>query len=425
MRAGALTRRFAAAGAVALAVALAVAGCSDGSPASVPSASVLDRAFPADTQKQLNSAVTDAMKATDSSGAIVGVWAPWSGTWVAGLGTVSPSDKTPVTPAMTFRAATVTRPMICDVMYTLAAQHRLDPADLVSSYLPGRPMPAGVTLQTLCDSTSGIGSYGAQLAPLVTDTPQRTWDPSELVAYGLGVDRDFDAGTAYVDSDAGYVLLGQVLQKITGQSPATLLAQDVFGPLGMTSSVLPADAPAAPTVGGSSALGGTIVEKDAAGAPQCKAPTDVTRMSASYGSTNAGVVTDIADLGRYVRALASGALVHEKNRFAQPLRVSADTPSWLTAKGGAIQAGSLIGQYGWMPGYLTAAFSDPKTGLTVAVVLNDSTAGPDAVASLAWELASIGSKAPAASGRTAPAAGLPWTAQQYHDAIEAKRVCGP
>ena len=160
-----------------------------------------------------------------------------------------------------------------------------------------------------------------------------------------------------------------------------------------------------------------------ADAQQCKKPTDITEMSASYGSTSGGVVTDITDLGRYVRALASGSLVPDKKRFAHPLPFSSTAPSWFTTIGGAVRAGSLIGQFGQMPGYLSAAFSDPKTGLTVAVVLNNSTAGAADAAYLAWELAAIASKAPAAKGRTAPAAGLPWTAQSYHDAIAAKPIC--
>ena len=44
-----------------------------------------------------------------------------------------------------------------------------------------------------------------------------------------------------------------------------------------------------------------------------------------------------------------------------------------------------------MPGYITAAFSDPATGFTIAVVLNDSTAGSGMGAYLAWELAAIAS----------------------------------
>ena len=76
-----------------------------------------------------------------------------------------------------------------------------------------------------------------------------------------------------------------------------------------------------------------------------------------------------------------------------------------------------------MPGYLSAVFSDSATGLTVALVLNNSAAAPTVAASLAWELAAIASKAPAAAGEAPPEAGLPWTAQQNHDAIAAAAVC--
>jgi D-alanyl-D-alanine carboxypeptidase len=86
----------------------------------------------------------------------------------------------------------------------------------------------------------------------------------------------------------------------------------------------------------------------------------------------------------------------------------------------------MIGQHGWTPGYATAAYSDPTTGFTVAVVLNDSTAGAVFAQQLSWELAAIASKAPAASGETAPEFGLPFTAEQYHAATaEAALPCIP
>ncbi len=47
------------------------------------------------------------------------------------------------------------------------------------------------------------------------------------------------------------------------------------------------------------------------------------------------------------------------------------------------------------------------------------------IAYLAWELAAIASKAPAAPGRENPEAGLPWTAQQFHDQIAAAAICPP
>jgi D-alanyl-D-alanine carboxypeptidase len=166
--------------------------------------------------------------------------------------------------------------------------------------------------------------------------------------------------------------------------------------------------------------------KDAKGAWVCDKPTDVTDASASMGSSAAGVVSDIHDLGAYVQALAKGTLTpKDAKRYASPKPVSADTPTWYTAAGGAYQAGSLIGQYGSVPGYATAAYSDPRSGLTIAVVLNNSGSGASIAQDLAFELAAIASKAPAEKGKTAPAAGLPWTAQQYADAIAHSAICAP
>ena len=88
-------RRAGALVAGALAAALALSGCTGAAPAPnySPKAQV-QGSLPTGMQDQLKAAVQRAMAASGSSGAIVGVWAPWSGSWVAGLGTVSATDKT-------------------------------------------------------------------------------------------------------------------------------------------------------------------------------------------------------------------------------------------------------------------------------------------------------------------------------------------
>src|SRR5690606_19909316 len=127
---------------------------------------------------------------------------------------------------------------------------------------------------------------------------------------------------------------------------------------------------------------------------------------------------------RYAQALATGALHPEvDDRFNDAKAAYSNAPSWYKMAGGAVQAGSLIGQFGMVPGYITGMFADPASGLTIAVVLNNSGAGGGFGAYLAWELAAIASKAPAAEGETAPSAGLPWTAEQYHTVIAENAIC--
>jgi D-alanyl-D-alanine carboxypeptidase len=414
------TRRDRAIAVVSGAVAslLALAGCSFDQHVEVDTPTQAEASLPEETVTQLQDAVTQAMGFTGSSGAIVGVWAPWSGSWITGLGTELPDGSGEVTPELQFRAGKVTRAMTCDVLYRVAADGLVKLDDSVAEYVSGVPDLAEVSLAELCDGTSGIGSFAGQLYSTWLTNPARTWDPRYLASFGLGQPRDAEPGVAYRDSDAGYVLLGLALERATGRSAAQLIETYISDPLDLSATRLAA-------LDAESALDGGQSMPGPEGALDCAQRLDLTAASPTMGFTDAGVVTDIDDLGRYAQALATGALVQDEDRFAEPLPPAPDAPSWYTMGGGAVQAGSLIGQFGKMPGYITAAFSDPETGLTVAVVLNNSAADGSVGAYLAWQLAAIASKAPPADGQTAPEAGLPWTPEQYRDAIAAAAVCTP
>lgn len=422
---GRTVRRRSLALACALAVAIGVTACAPDRITDIGAPTQVDAKLADATQGDLEKAVTDAMAATGSSGAIVGVWVPWSGSWVTGLGTQSPTDDSPVAADMDFRVGDVSRAMVCDALYKAAADNLLSLDDSVTKYVSGVPNLKDVTLLELCNGTAGIGSYQGQLQAMWMGNPQRVWDPRELAAFGLGLGTSATPGSAYGDSDAGYVLLGLALQRVTGKSAADVLEEEVFSPLGLESTRLPEGS--GQWAAGSQSLQGGASLKGANGAFNCSEPADMTSVSTSTGFTDSGVVSTMTDLGRYTQALATGALGRGaevwKGRWANPMPPSATAAQWFTATGGAYQAGSLIGQYGAVPGYMTAAFADPETGLTVAVVLNNSAAGSGVAAYLAWELAAIASKAPAASGQKAPQFGLPWTAEQFHAAIKSAAIC--
>lgn len=411
-------RRAIAVIAGALASALVFTGCSFTDSAARDLPAQTERPFPDETVQRLTDAVTHAMGTTGSSGAIVGVWAPWSGSWVSGLGTQRPDGGGDVSSDLVFRAGKVTRAMTCDVLFEVAAAGKVKLSDSISTYVSGVPDIADVTLLELCDGTSGIGSYAGQLSSSWLTNPARVWDPRYLASFGLGQPRTTEPGTAYRDSDAGYVLLGLALERATDSTAAELIRTYVAEPLGLEVTAL-GELPS------SGALAGGQSVNNAEGALDCAQPVDLTTASSSTGFTDAGAVTDIEDLGRYVQGLAAGALVQDEDRFGAPVPVTLDGPTWYSADGGALLAGSLIGQYGKVPGYITAAFADPDSGLTVAVVLNNSAADGAVGQYLAWELAAIASKAPAAAGQTVPEAGLPWTAEQYHETIAAAAVCTP
>ena len=418
------SRRVRAAIGGALALTLVLTGCTGSTTEfSYTPPEQVDAKLPDDLTGQMQAAVDAAIVASGSSGAIVGVWVPWSGQWVTGAGTQGAGGPE-VTPDMSFRIADVTRLMTCDVLYGMVDDGKVELDTPVPKFVSGVADLEDITLLDLCNGTSGIGSSEEIVKQYWLNTPEREWAPLQLASFGLGMGRG-PAHTAFRDSDAGYLMLGMALERISGESASALIAKYVTRRLGLESTSLPPRQAAKPTP--SPALMGTVLTP-AEGGYDCAAPIDVTKSSSSIGFTDSGAVSTITDLGRYAQAQARQAL-REKNaqpaRYGAPLPVSADAPSWLQATGGAYLVGSLIGQHGWVPGYATAAYSDPATGFTVAVTLNGSSSGSAIASFLAWQLAAIASKAPPAEGQTAPEFGLPFTAEQYAEGIANAAICSP
>lgn len=418
------SRRWRAAAASAVVLGLVLTGCSSEDSFSYTPPAQADGALPDDMVTSMQGAVDNALAASGASGAIVGVWVPWSGSWVAASGTQDKAGGAEVSTDMSFRIADVTRLMTCDVLYALADEGTVKLDAKVPEYVSGVADMADVTLLDLCNGTSGAGSSEPTVKAAWMNTPERVWAPLELAGYGLGRP-PVAPHTTFQDSDAGYLLLGLALERATGMTARELIAEYVTEPLGLAETELPT-APAAPPATAPAMNGHYLPPVE--GGFDCAAPVDITTLSSTSGFTDSGVVSTITDLGRYAQAEAAQALrtKEEPARFGSPLPVADTAPSWFQATGGAYLVGSLIGQHGWTPGYSTAAYSDPATGFTVAVVLNDSTAGGRFAQQLSWELAAIASKAPAASGETAPEFGLPFTAEQYHEATtDAALVCAP
>lgn len=397
---------------------LALTGCSPGTSVVDPPVPQVDASLSGDIQDQLASAVETAMAATGSTGAIVEVRVPWAGVWKKAFGTTSPSGAA-VDADMSFKAGPITRTMTCDVLYAMAHAGVVSVDDPLSRWLTGYPSAEGVTLGHLCDSTSGIAPYASAVSDRWYVTPTRAWSPRELAAFGIASGLRSEPGVTYRDSDTGYVLLGLALERAGHATARELFEKYVFEPLAMTGSSLPS------ALSASNSLTGLRSGTDDDGEVECAAPADVTDVSLTTGFTAAGAVTTVDDLSNYIQALARGTRsFDDADRFDDPLPVSSKSPTWFTAAGGALQAASLVGQAGSVPGYLTAAFADRDTGMSVVVVLNNSRAPGTVARDLAWQLAAVVSKAPPASGETAPdAGGLPWEAATYGESIASAAIC--
>lgn len=172
------SRRWRAAAATAAVLGLVLTGCSsEGSFSYTPPAQV-DATLPDDTVTALQGAVDNALAASGASGAIVGVWVPWSGTWVAATGTQDKAEGGELSTDMSFRIADITRLMTCDVLYSLADEGTVELDATVPEYVSGVADMSDVTLLDLCNGTSGAGSSEATVKSAWLNTPERVWAPS-------------------------------------------------------------------------------------------------------------------------------------------------------------------------------------------------------------------------------------------------------
>jgi D-alanyl-D-alanine carboxypeptidase len=152
----------------------------------------------------------------------------------------------PATPQMHFRPGAMVLPLMTALLLQLQDAHRLDLDDPVAKWFPTYPLAERVTLRMLASSTSGYWDYIQENDPFVKDFHAavfRHWTDDELLGYAFRHDKACDPGACFHYAHTNFIVLGNVLRKVTGQSVTTLMRNRFIRPLGLSetrSSKLPA-----------------------------------------------------------------------------------------------------------------------------------------------------------------------------------------
>ncbi|QAY72697.1 class A beta-lactamase-related serine hydrolase [Agromyces protaetiae] len=380
-----------------------------------------DAAIPVEVSDALDAALANAVALSGASGGLAAIDAPWAGEWRGVAGTESFDEHaSAVAPDDSFRLAGVTGEVTCLILLRLADAEVVGLADPVSEHVDGIPGLDGITLEQLCRHTSGLADYYPSLRTHFAHNPERVWSQIELISNGMALDRVGTPGEKYSYSRTGLLLLGVALERATNRSWNDLAEQYVFEPLGLDGTELPS-----PTdVADASSLDGYLQPPGADGNPVCDVRYDVSRLSSSSVGAAGGAISTLDDTVTISQAFATGSLLGEKTAREQwATEHIPDQPSWVSEGVGGLEYGPLRGISTETAGAVTAAFTDPGSGLTVVLTLNSSTAGPDFAREAAFALASIASKAPGADGAEAPLVELPWSIDQANANLASLARC--
>lgn len=158
-----------------------------------------------------------------------------------GYGSADLEWNIPNSPTTKFRLGSITKQFTAASILLLQERGKLNIDDPVSKYMPDAPAAwSKITIYNVLTHTSGIPSFTG--FPDYRSTEWKDTNPTELVARFRDKPLDFEPGTKFTYSNSGYVLLGYLIEKISGQKYGDFLQQNIFTPLGMTSTGIDSNA---------------------------------------------------------------------------------------------------------------------------------------------------------------------------------------
>ena len=315
------------------------------------------------------------------TGAAVLVRSPELGDWATTMGTRTWHGTEPVTLDDHVRIGSNTKTMTATVILQLVDEGRIGLDDPVSRYRPDVPNGEDITIAQLLDMSSGLANYTEDLGlnEQMDSNPGRVWNPEELLAIGLAEPPAFPPGEGFLYSNTNYVLLGVIIEQLTGVPVEQAFQDRIFDPLELSETSFPALTDASiPEPHPQMYTFGTNVEtidslvlppevQDAASAGTLE-PMDVTDANPSWGWTAGAGISTAPDLADYVEELVDGCLLSpqlQQQRIASVQPLDPDDPASPGYGLGLASFGPVYGHTGELPGTNSFMGHDPVRDITV------------------------------------------------------------
>jgi D-alanyl-D-alanine carboxypeptidase len=275
----------------------------------------------------------------------------------------------PMRPGDRVHIGSITKTFAATVVLQLAAEGRLSLNDSVQKWLPGVIAghgyhPGQITIRQLLQHTSGVRDYASDprfhnlrhLQPL-----EKTWRPRQLVDIALRLGPPVHH---WLYSDTNYILLGMIIQKVTGHDPITEIRRRILVPLGLHGTSFPLTSKQIPAPYAHGYYG----------------PLDVTHLvNPSVAWTAGAMISTVDDVARFYRALLTGRLLPPAQQRELLAAIPVHDPGELFAEHYGLgiyrvqlSCGTAWGHDGGYPGgFKTFAFTSPDGSRQAVMVYND------------------------------------------------------
>ncbi|RZK96030.1 MAG: class A beta-lactamase-related serine hydrolase [Rhodococcus sp. (in: high G+C Gram-positive bacteria)] len=323
---------------------------------------------------RLDEAIEKTMSMAAIPGAIVGVWGP-DGKYVKAFGVADKSSGEPMETDFFHRIGSVTKTFTVTGILQLVDEDKVALDDPISKYIEGVPLGDQITLRELARMQSGLPNYSANedfQKALLTD-PQTEFTPQQLLGYAFTQPASFPPGQGFEYSNTNTVLLGLVVEKISGMPLPEYVTQKIIQPLKMADTSFPTTN-AFPEPHAQGYTEQTLDGKEAT----------ATDWNPSWGWSAGAMISTLDDLRIWAPALATGTLLQPATQ-AQRLE-TVNAPGLASDVGyglGIFDIAGWIGHNGSLPGYQTVCIYLPEQETTLAIMINTDIAYEDSEPSTA------------------------------------------
>ncbi len=253
-----------------------------------------------------------------------------------------------------FPIGSITKMFTAVAVMQLAQTNRVDLDARVSKYLPTAPYADQIAVRQLLQHTSGLWNYGDYA--FNTGLVSKPTTPAAVLALVAQHPLTSPPGTKWEYSNTGYVILGLIVEHVSGEPLARYEREHIFQPAGMTQTTMGNPPSSVPVAVGYMSAGGSRADE----------------YDTSWTFACGDIVSTASDLARFDIALLDGKLVSPAT-FAQ---MQADVvPSDLGMQGLGVNVISwhglqLVGHHGGLPGFESENVTVPTQRLAWIVLSN-------------------------------------------------------
>jgi D-alanyl-D-alanine carboxypeptidase len=319
---------------------------------------------------RVDSLVKAYMAETHAPGLSVAVIRGRDTLMMAGFGLADRAKGKPATPATIYEIGSITKQFTSASIMRLVDQHKLSIDDQMSKYLPQIPLHGNrVTIRNLLTHTSGIHSY--------TEVPawQPHWGddltPDSIMGFVAKDTFDFAPGTRYKYDNSGYVLLGMVIEKVSGQTYAKFLENEIFKPLKLMHTSYCPSHPTDPAFAAGYSKDGDGVKPAA-------------YLSLTQPFAAGALCSTVGDLVMWERALTSGRVVSAESFALMSTAATLNNGQKINYGFGLVpgemSGHAFLSHSGGIPGFATMEYYFPADTLAVVVFTNYDSASPNVLA---------------------------------------------